>query len=136
MSQQTTTTSTAPRPALLARNKVGLVILGVLGVADLTALAFSTPDGEVGPPDSILYLDTALGVITVVAVIVALVQRRRGAVRLAAGARVLSVLTAMPAFFAGVEPFVVVLVAVVLVLTVVGIVLALSPGRRTTPVTD
>ena len=136
MSQQTTATAAAPRPALLTRNKVGLVILGLLGLSDFTSLGFDTPDGEVGPPDAILYLDVALGVVTVIAVVVALVQRRRGAVRLAAGARVLSVLTAMPAFFAGVAPVVVALVAVVLVITVVGIILALSPGRGTTPVTD
>ena len=134
-------TTAVPRTAvtpLLARNKVGLVILGVLGLVDVLSLAApSTPDDQAGPPTSILVLDTVLGLVTLVFVVVAFRTRSRGAVRIVAGARILSVLTAVPAFFAdGVPAGLVAAAAAVVVVTFVGIVLALTPARRTQPVLD
>lgn len=119
----------ASRVPFSTANKVGLVIVGLLGALDLTALLNPTPPGEVGPPLAILVLDTVLGLVTVVAVVAAWRSRRRGLARLAAGARILSMITALPAFFAGVPPMLVTLVAVLVVLTVAGVVLMLLPPR-------
>ena len=58
-----------------------------------------TPEGEVGPPFGILVLGPSVGVITVVAVVIAWTKANRGAIRVAAGARIVSMLTALPAFF-------------------------------------
>jgi hypothetical protein len=129
-----TTTSSQEVPILRAPfslpNKVGLVLAGVLGASDLLGLFFPTPPGEVGPPLAILVLDSLLGVVTVVAVVAAWRTRRRGFVRLAAGARILSMVTALPAFFAGVPNWLVAVVALVVVLTITAVVLMLLPPRR------
>ena len=128
--QASSTAGTAP--PFRTANKVGLVLAGVLGVVD-TANFFTspTPPGEPGPPSGILMLDGVLGVITLLAVVAALVSRRRGWVRLAAGARILSMITALPAFFAGVPAWLVAVVALFTVVTVVTVVLMLLPDRRT-----
>jgi hypothetical protein len=129
----TTTGTSVPtavtRPLFRTANKVGLALAGLLGAVDLTSLAMTTPPGEVGPPLGILVLDTLLGLVTVVAVVIAWRTRSRGLVRLAAGARILSMITALPAFFAGVPAFLVAIVAAVVVLTVVAVVLMLLPPR-------
>ena len=119
MSTQTSSVATpAVRVPFSKANKVGLVLAGLLGVADLTVLANPTPPGQVGPPLGILVLDTVLGVITVVAV------------GLAWRSRSLSMVSALPAFFAGVPAFLVALVSVFTVVTVATVVLMLMPSRR------
>jgi hypothetical protein len=121
----------AARPAFRTANKVGLVLAGLLGAADISSF-FSSPTapGEVGPPPGILMLDGVLGLITLVAVVAAFVTRRRGWVRLTAGARICSMVTALPAFFAGVPDWLVAIVSAFVVLTVVTVVLMLLPTRR------
>ena len=130
----TTSTTSVQNPArrlpFSPANKIGLVLAGLLGAADCTALLSPTPAGEVGPPLAILVVDTILGVLTLVAVVLAWRTRGRGLVRLAAGARILSMLTALPAFFAGVPAFLVAIVSVFVVLTVTAVVLMLLPARR------
>lgn len=121
---------------LSTKNKVGLAIAGLLGLGDIPAALMPTPDGEVGPPYGILVLGSILGVITVVAVVIGWTKANRGAIRVAAGARIVSMLTALPAFFVEVPWFIKLLVTVAVVLTVISVVLMLSPARQTTPVTD
>ncbi len=121
---------------LSTKNKVGLVIAGLLGLADIPAVLMPTPEGEVGPPFGILILGTICGVITVVAVIIGWTKANRGAIRVAAGARIISMLTALPAFFVDVPWFIKALVTVFTILTVISVVLMLSPARQTSPVTD
>jgi hypothetical protein len=123
----------AGRPAFRTANKVGLVLAGVLGLVDTSGFFTSpTPAGQPGPPQGILVLDGVLGVVTLVAVVAAFVTLRRGWVRLGAGARILSMITALPAFFAGVPDWLVALVSANVVLTVVTVVLMLLPTRRPT----
>jgi hypothetical protein len=121
---------------LSTKNKVGLAIAGLLGLADIPAALMPTPDGEVGPPYAILVLGSILGVVTVVAVVIGWTKANRAAIRVAAGARIVSVLTALPAFFVDVPWFIKLLVTVAVVLTVISVVLMLSPARQTAPVTD
>lgn len=135
----TTSTSTTPlRGALrLTRlNKSGLALAGLLALADLISPFQGTPDGEVGPPFPILLLDAALGVLTVVGIVIALRSASRGALRLVAGSRVLSCLTALPAFFVDVPAFVKVLVGVFVLLTVAVVVMVMTPARDRAAVTD
>jgi hypothetical protein len=130
----TATTSLDSGPAVRAPfsgpNKVGLVLAGLLGLLDVASLLNPTPPGEVGPPLGILVLDTVLGVVTVVAVVLAWRSRSRGLVRLAAGARILSLLSALPAFFAGVPAPLLILVAGFTVISVATVVLMLLPSAR------
>lgn len=121
---------------LSTKNKVGLGIAGFMGVVDSFSVLMPTPDGEVGPPFGILVLGSILGVITLIAVVVGWAKANRAAIRVAAGARIVSVLTALPAFFVDVPWFIKVGVTVAVILTVVSVVLMLSPARQTSPVTD
>ncbi|GIE94157.1 hypothetical protein [Paractinoplanes rishiriensis] len=117
-------------------NRAGLVLAFLLGVVDMLAVLAPTPDGEVGPPFAILVIDALLGLLTVVAVVVAWRSGRRGAVRIAAGARIVSMITALPAFFVDVPAAVQALVAVFVVVTISCVAMMLTPARRPVPVTD
>jgi hypothetical protein len=117
-------------------NKAGMILAFVLGVLDLTSLLQPAPGGEDGPPYAILVIDTLLGVITVVAVVMAWRTGRRGPVRIAAGARIISLVTALPAFFVDVPAGVQALVGLFAVLTIACVALMLAPSRRPVPVSD
>ncbi len=121
---------------LSTKNKVGLVLAGLLGLVDIPAVLMPTPEGEVGPPFGILVLGSICGVITVIAVVIGWAKANRGAIRVAAGARIISMLTALPAFFVDVPWFIKLLVTVAVVVTVISVVLMLSPARQSTTVTD
>jgi hypothetical protein len=118
-------------------NKAGLVLAFLLGLADLTSPFQPTPDGaEAGPPYAILLLDAVLGLITVIAVVVAWRTGRRGAVRIAAGARVISMITALPAFFVDVPAALQAVVGLFVVLTLACVAMMLVPSRQPVAVTD
>jgi|1186.fasta_scaffold29770_3 hypothetical protein len=121
---------------LTTRTRVGLVLAVVLGLADVVSAFFPTPDGEVGPPLAIVILGGVIGLATLAAVAVAWRSGRRGALRIVAGTRVLSAITALPAFFVDVPAWLKLVVAVLVVLTVVCVVLVLSPARQPATVTD
>ncbi|MGA8209129.1 MAG: hypothetical protein WB798_03130 [Nocardioidaceae bacterium] len=117
-------------------NKSGLVLALLLGLADIGAVFNPTPDGEVGPPMAILVLDSVLGLVTVAGVGYALARRSRGAVRIVAAARVVSAVTALPAFFVGVPAWLEAMVGVFVLLTVASVVMMLAPARRTDRIVD
>jgi hypothetical protein len=81
-------------------------------------------------------IDTLLGVITVIAVVMAWRTARRGPVRIAAGARIISLVTALPAFFVDVPAGVQALVGLFAVVTIASVALMLAPSRRPVPVSD
>ena len=93
------------------------------------------PEGDVGPPRWIVVLSGLLGVATLIAVFLAWRNGGRGAIWAVVVTRVLSMLTAVPAFFVDVPPIVRVLVGVFVVLTVVCVALVLAPARSSV-VTD
>ena len=117
-------------------NKAGMIIAVLLAVLDLSAPFQPTPDGQDGPPYAILVIDAVLGLITVVAVVMAWRTGRRGPVRIAAGARIISLVTALPAFFVDVPAGVQALVGLFAVLTIASVALMLAPSRRPVPVSD
>jgi NADH:ubiquinone oxidoreductase subunit H len=112
-------------------NKVGFVLAILLGVVDLGTVLFPTPEGEVGPPFAILLFVALLGLITIVAVIIGWRRGNRAAIRGAAVARILSVLLALPAFAVSEVPAALKAAAAIFTLvSIVTLVLMLSPGRR------
>ena len=127
--------SSAPSP-LSTGTRAGLVLAAVLGLADVVSAFFPTPDGEIGPPLPIVVLGGVLGLATLAAVAVAWRTGRRGALRIVAGTRVLSAISALPAFFVDVPAGLKLVVAVAVVLTVVCVVLVLAPARRSASVVD
>ena len=74
--------------------------------------------------------------ITVIAVVIAWRKASGAAIRVAAGARIVSMLSAMPAFFVDVPAFIKVLVTVFVIVTLTSLVLMFSPARRSTTVMD
>jgi hypothetical protein len=115
--------------SLTRKNKVGLGLAAFLGLAD-TSNFFMIPQGDPdtpGPPAAVLIADGVLGIITVAAVVYAWRLTSRTASRVVAGARILSVITALPALFVtGVPAWVVATVALFVVVSVVVIGLVLS----------
>jgi hypothetical protein len=115
--------------SLTRKNKVGLGLAAFLGLAD-TSNFFMIPQGDPdtpGPPAAVLIADGVLGIITVAAVVYAWRLTSRTASRVVAGARILSVITALPALFVtGVPAWVVAVVALFVVVSVVVIALVLS----------
>ncbi len=113
---------------LSGKNKVGLGLAGLLGVLDIASY-FLTPDPSAdmpGPPHSIVLLDVALGVITVIAVFLAFRSPNKVNVGVTVTARVVSALTAVPAYFAGVPSSILVLVTAFILATIVSVWLTFS----------
>lgn len=107
--------------------RTGLVLLGLLSVGDLAGPLLT--DGE-HPPMSIALIGSALGLVSLVLVGFAWRGARRAVVPLIV-LRVLSALSAVPAFFAGDVPAAAVAAAaIIVVLTVAGIALLLVPARE------
>lgn len=117
-------------------NKVGLVLAGLMGVIDLTSPFQPTPDGNDGPPYAVLVIDAALGLITIVAVVVAFRAASRGAVRLVAGSRIVSAVTTLPGLFADIPAGLKVLAALSVLITAAVVVMLLTPARSRAVVSD
>ena len=99
--------------------RAGLAILGLLSLADSSMLLLT--DGST-PPYSVAALATALGLLSLVLVIRAFRDSSRP-IRLLVGLRVLSAVTALPAFLVGDVPAAQAAAAATVVLTVMGILL-------------
>jgi hypothetical protein len=133
----TTAPQAAPTAPLSKLNKAGLVVAFLLGLADMTGpFTPPDPDAHAGPPYPVLLVGAVLGLITIVAGVVAWRTAKRGAVRMVAGARIISMILALPAFFVDVPAWLKVLVGVVVILTVAIVVMVLTPAHRPAPVTD
>ncbi|MBA3309815.1 MAG: hypothetical protein H0U28_07105 [Nocardioidaceae bacterium] len=118
------------------RQKVGLVLAGVLSAINISSVFFPTPEGDTGPPLAILVVGSVLGVVGLVAVVVAWRSGNRAAIRVAAGALIINLLTSLPAFFVDVPAVVKLLVGVGVLLAVLAVGLMFSPPRRSVPVLD
>lgn len=130
------TTITAARPGTSTKQKVGLAIAALYSLSNIPGFLAGNPDpGEEGPPMAILVVGSVLGVVGLVAAILAW-RGNRVAVRVVAGAIIVCTLTGLPAFFVDVPMAIKALVAFSVVLTVVAVVLMFSGDRRSTPVLD
>jgi hypothetical protein len=129
----TTTTATT---GWTTKNKVGLGLAIFYGVTNIPSFMEATDSGETGPPMSIMIVCSILGVVAVVAGIVAWRNRSRSAARLTAASTIIVTLTSLPAFFVDVPAFVKILVAVGVLLTVAIVVLMFSPAKRSGALQD
>jgi hypothetical protein len=121
---------------LTTRNKIGLVLAGLLALGDVGSIFISTPEGEDGPPFVVLAIGLVVGLITLAAIVPAWRTGSRTALRVVAGTRIVSAILSLPAFFVDVPAGIKVGAAVAFALTVVCVVLVLAPANRRVPVTD
>jgi hypothetical protein len=118
-----TVTRSAPSTSIA---KAGLAALAVAGVLDLLQLfALGTPDSPLG----VIITTSALGVVTLLGVAAAWRGNRAGLL-VAITARVVDSLLGIPAFFLDAPAWAMALIAVMLGLTLVGIVLLATELRR------
>lgn len=105
--------------------RIGLVIFGLLSLADIPEIAVT--DGK-HPPYAVAALATVLGVVSLVLVVAALRDPARS-LRLLTGLRILSAVSALPAFFVSDVPGGIrILAGVFVVLTAAGVLLT-ARGR-------
>jgi hypothetical protein len=116
--------------ALTTRAKIGYWLAVLLAVVDVATLLLPTPaDGE-GPPVAVTLFSAVMGVITLVAAVLVARTGRRSGLRVMAVSRILSAITALPAFFVeGPPPIIVAAGAAMVVLTIVAVVLLMSRAR-------
>jgi len=116
---------------LSTRAKIGFWLSVVLAVADIAgSLAPLPPDGE-GPPMVVMVFAAVMGVATLVAAVLAARTGSRAALRIMAVTRILSAITALPAFFVpDVPALFVAWGAATVVLTIVAVVLLMSRSRE------
>jgi hypothetical protein len=132
----TSTTLSPARSAVTTRQKVGLVICGLYSLTNLPAAFLPPGTGEEdGPPFAILVIGSVLGLVGLVATVLAW-RGDRVALRVAAGAIIVATLTALPAFFVDVPTVIKALTGVSVLITLVAVVLMFSTDRRSERVTD
>jgi len=130
------TTFAAPRVGTTTKQKVGLVLCALYSLSNIPSILFPSGDGEDGgAPMAILVVDSLLGIVGLVAAVMAW-RGNRVALRIAAGAIILITLTGLPAFFVDVPMAVKALVGFGVVLTVVIVALMFSGPRRSEAVVD
>ena len=129
------TTATVAGPATNTKQKVGLVLCGLYSLSSIPSVLEQAPDGEEGPPMAILVVGSILGVIGLVATVMAW-RGNRVALRVAAGAIIIETLTGLPAFFVDVPMFIKALVGLSVVMTLAAVVLMFSGDRRSASITD
>lgn len=120
---------------LTVRNKIGLVLAGLLALGDVVSV-FAAPDGENGPPVVVVAMSVVLGLATLAALVPAWRTGGRTALRAVAGTRILSAILSLPAFFVDVPAGIKIGAAVAFALTAVCVVLVLTPSADRVPVTD
>ncbi len=130
-------TTVAPaRGITTTRQKIGIAIAGVYALTNIPGFLLNGPEpGVEGPPMAILVIGSVLGVIGLVASVLAW-RGNRVALRVAAGAMIVITLTGLPAFFVDVPMFIKALVGFSVLLTVLAVVLMFSTDRRPVPVSD
>lgn len=115
-----------------SRQRTGLALAGLLSLISIPSALMPTPEGQVGPPYAVLLLSSVVGVVGVIAVILAW-RGNRAALRVAAGAVILPTLTALPAFFVEVPQWLRLVVALSVLLAITSVILMFSTARRSVP---
>lgn len=108
------------------RQRIGLALAIVLSVGNIVSIAFPTPEGETGPPLTVLVAGALLGVGGVVASIVGWRSGSRAAMRVVAGLLILMALGAAPGLFVEIPPALKAAVGLTVAATIAAVALVLS----------
>lgn len=111
------------------RQRAGLALAALLSVGNIVSVGSPTPEGEVGPPMVVLVLGAALGVVGLVATVLAWRSGDRRLLRVVCATVAVSALIAVPGFFVPIPPAVKMLVGTVVLASLLACVLVLSPSR-------
>jgi hypothetical protein len=111
------------------RQKVGLVLAALINLTAIPSVLFPTPDGDEGPPMAVLVVTTILGLIGLVAVVLAW-RGNKLALRVAAASLIVQALLAIPAFFADIPAGIKLAAGASVLVTIIAVVLMFSPARR------
>ena len=122
-------------PNLTGRQKTGLVLAGLISAGSIPSAFSPTPDGQEGPPFAVLLVGALLGVVGVVAAVIAW-RGSRAALRVCAGTLIVNLLLTLPAFFVDVPSWIKAAAAFSALVTVAAVVLMFSTSRGPVPVTD
>lgn len=110
-------------------NKAGLVLLAIAAAANLVPV--QPPEGQPGPPVAILITGAVLGVIALVAIVVAWRHGSRKARLVAVALSVVNALLAVPAFFEpGIPTWLRTVAGIFVAWTAVAVALTLAPNRN------
>jgi hypothetical protein len=129
------TTLAPARGTTTTKQKVGIAIAGVYSLINIPSFLEAPEPGAEGPPMAIMVVSSILGVIGLVASVMAW-RGNTVALRVAAGAIIVATLTGLPAFFVDVPMFVKALVGLSVLITVLAVVLMFSSDRRPAPISD
>lgn len=131
MDDTTRESQISDRSVFTIKNKVGFVLALALGLLDVPFFLGPTGPGEIGPPMAVLILVSLCGVVTLGAVGYGWLRHSWPAIRAAAGARIVSMLLAMPALFVeGVPGMLRAAVGASILVTIVTVALMLIPASQ------
>ncbi|MBX3314353.1 MAG: hypothetical protein KF906_08530 [Actinobacteria bacterium] len=116
--------------------RTGLVISAVLGLSNIPFLFPWVDWGEEAPPFGLLLVNAAIGMVSVVCVVLAWNTGNRKAIRINAAALILNALMVLPGLFAEAPPFIRTVSAVMVVATVTAVVLTMRRDQSPARVTD
>jgi len=131
-------TITAP-PSRLTPNatvRAGLLLSAIIGLANLPFLFLDIDWGNDAPPFALLLLNAAIGMVSVVCVIVAWNSGNRTAIRINAAALIINALMVLPGLFVETSAFITVVSAATVVATLVAVVLTMRRERTPVRVVD
>jgi hypothetical protein len=116
--------------------RVGLVISALLGLANIPLMFPWVNWGNEEPPMGLLVFATAIGMVSVVCVVLAWNTGNRKAIRINAAALILNALMVLPGLFVDTSPFIKTVSAATIAATVAAVVLTMRRPTATTSVTD
>jgi hypothetical protein len=124
------------RDLVTRANKTGLVLAGLLGLLDIIGLfSINTPfpEGMTTPPDWLVIVVAILGLVTLAAIVPAW-RGNHGAVLVVVVTRILSAISAVPAYFVNVPSYILITTTMIVVLTILAVWLILrkTPTKRET----
>jgi hypothetical protein len=116
--------------------RAGLALSAVIGLANLPFLFLDIDWGTETPPFALLLLNAAIGMVSVVCVVVAWNSGNRTAIRINAAALIVNALMVLPGLFVETSAFITIVSAVIVVATLVAVVLTMRRERTPVRVVD
>jgi hypothetical protein len=134
MTTMTVAPATTATPSTGVR--VGLAISAVLGLGNIPFLFPWVDWGTNEPPLGLLIFNTAIGMVSVVCVVLAWNTGNRKAIRINAAALIVNALMVLPGLFIETTPFLRATSAAIVAATVAAVVLTMRRDAATASVTD